>query len=85
MRAAFVADLPSRRADLEAALERRDHLEAGRLLHGMRGSAAYLDARELHALCGQMEADADTRQWQQVDAAMARLRVLLDQFEGAGE
>ncbi len=80
MRAAFVADLPGRRTDLEAAVAARDQFEAGRLLHGMRGSAAYLDARELHALCGELEAGADARQWEQVEAGLPQLRVLLDHF-----
>jgi signal transduction histidine kinase/CheY-like chemotaxis protein/HPt (histidine-containing phosphotransfer) domain-containing protein len=80
MRAAFVADLPSRRADLEAAVAARDQVEAGRLLHGMRGSAAYLDARELHALCGQLEAAADGKHWDQVDAGLPSLCRLLDHF-----
>ena len=80
MRAAFVADLPGRRAELDAAVAARDHLEAGRLLHGIRGSAAYLDAHALHALCGQLEAGADAHQWEQVDAGLPELRLLLDDF-----
>jgi signal transduction histidine kinase/ligand-binding sensor domain-containing protein/DNA-binding response OmpR family regulator len=83
MRAAFVGDLPSRRADLEAAIAAREHLEAGRLLHGMRGSAAYLDARELHLLCGELEAAADQHRWDVLDAGLARLRNLLDHFAAA--
>ena len=83
MRAAFVADVPSRRADLEAAVAARDHLEAGRLLHGIRGSAAYLDARELHAVCGEMEAAADAQQWELVETGLPLLRILLDHFGAA--
>ncbi len=83
MRAAFVGDVPTRRADLEAAVAARDHLEAGRLLHGIRGSAAYLDARELHTLCGELEAAADALRWELVEAGLPRLRALLDQFSTA--
>ena len=39
IRAAFAADVPSRRAELEAAIATRDHETAARLLHGMKGSA----------------------------------------------
>ncbi len=83
MRAAFVNDVPGRRADLELAVAARDHLEAGRLLHGIRGSAAYLDARQLHALCGELEAAADQHRWEQVDAGLPMLRILLDHFAAA--
>jgi HPt (histidine-containing phosphotransfer) domain-containing protein len=82
MRIAFAGDLPDRRADLEAAIETDDHDTAARLLHGIKGSAAYLDATELHLLCGELEAAADQRRWSVVEAAMPRLRRLLDAFEG---
>jgi HPt (histidine-containing phosphotransfer) domain-containing protein len=82
MRTAFACDLPGRRADLEAALAREDSDTAARLLHGIKGSAAYLDATELHLLCGELEVAADQRQWGVIGAAMARLRRLLDTFEG---
>jgi HPt (histidine-containing phosphotransfer) domain-containing protein len=74
--------LPGRRADLEAAIECEDSGTAARLLHGIKGSAAYLDATELHLLCGELEVAADQRQWSVVGAAMPRLRRLLDAFEG---
>ena len=80
MRSAFANDLPSRRADLEAAVAARDHEEAGRLLHGIKGSAAYLDEARLHALCGELEAAADARHWTLIQEGMPRLRELLDQF-----
>ncbi len=83
MRAAFASEVPGRRADLEAALARRDHEETGRLLHGIRGSAAYLEATELHLLCGEMEAAADDSQWGVIEAALPRLHRLLDSFETA--
>ncbi len=83
MRAAFVTDVPSRRADLEAAVAARDHLEAGRLLHGIRGSAAYLDARALHELCGELEEAADAQAWEQVESGLPQLRMLLDHFAAA--
>jgi signal transduction histidine kinase/ligand-binding sensor domain-containing protein/CheY-like chemotaxis protein/HPt (histidine-containing phosphotransfer) domain-containing protein len=82
MRIAFAGDLPGRRADLDAAIARADSGTAARLLHGIKGSAAYLDATELHLLCGELEVAADQRDWGVVGAAMPRLRRLLDTFEG---
>ena len=61
---------------------RRTSETAARLLHGIKGSAAYLDATELHLLCGELEVAADQREWGVVGAAMPRLRRLLDTFEG---
>ncbi|MFL6658710.1 MAG: two-component regulator propeller domain-containing protein [Massilia sp.] len=83
MRAAFANDLPSRRADLEAAIVRRDHDTAGRLLHGIKGSAAYLDAAELHKLASELEIAADAEHWTLIDEGMPRLRDLLDLFAPA--
>ena len=82
MRIAFAGDLPGRRIELEAAVGRADHDTAARLLHGIKGSAAYLDATELHLLCGELEVAADQRQWGVVGAAMPRLLRLLAVFEG---
>jgi signal transduction histidine kinase/ligand-binding sensor domain-containing protein/CheY-like chemotaxis protein/HPt (histidine-containing phosphotransfer) domain-containing protein len=83
MRAAFAADLPSRRADLDAAIVARDGEAAGRLLHGIKGSAAYLDASALHLLCGALETAADGGHWDRIDAELAALRALLDAFADA--
>jgi signal transduction histidine kinase/ligand-binding sensor domain-containing protein/CheY-like chemotaxis protein len=83
MRVAFAGDVPSRRADLETAVGKRDHEAAARLLHGIKGSAAYLDAAELHLLCGELEAAADACQWQAIEAALPRLRGLLGEFDVA--
>jgi HPt (histidine-containing phosphotransfer) domain-containing protein len=75
LRAAFLADLPRRRAELDMALDAGDGEAAGRLLHGLRGSAGYLEAAHLHALCGELEAEADAGR---LDAVRARLPELLD-------
>ncbi|MES2149224.1 MAG: two-component regulator propeller domain-containing protein [Pseudomonadota bacterium] len=83
MRSAFAGDLPARRAELEAAIAARDAESTGRLLHGIKGSAAYLDAAELQLLCGEMEAGADGANWAMIDAALPRLRLLLVAFEAS--
>jgi HPt (histidine-containing phosphotransfer) domain-containing protein len=81
MRAAFAGDVPSRLAELERAIASDDHETAGRLLHGIKGSAAYLDEVELHRLCSDLEIAADSRQWEALHQAMPRLLHLLSVFE----
>ncbi|HEX8784882.1 MAG TPA: response regulator, partial [Telluria sp.] len=81
MRSAFQADLPRRRAELDAALAEEDADAAGRLLHGMRGSAGYLGEPELQQLCGELEADADAGRLERVRAGLPQLLQLLSRFE----
>lgn len=81
MRAAFAGDVPLRRADLDEAISARDQDSAARLLHGIKGSAAYLEADELHQLSGELERAADAGQWEHIAAAMPRLQQLLAHFE----
>jgi CheY-like chemotaxis protein len=83
LRTAFNQDAPLRLADLELALLDRDREVASRLLHGMKGSAGYLEEQELQALCGDLEMEADHGNWQQVESAMPQLRRLLDQVRAA--
>jgi signal transduction histidine kinase/ligand-binding sensor domain-containing protein/CheY-like chemotaxis protein len=77
LRSAFNQDAPLRLADLELALERGDGEVASRLLHGMKGSAGYLEEQELQALCGELELEADHGNWQRIAEAMPQLRQLL--------
>ncbi|ALK96321.1 histidine kinase [Massilia sp. WF1] len=81
MRAAFAADLPRRRSELDAALEAGDPEACGRLLHGMRGSAGYLGEAELHQLCTELERDADGGRLERVRARLPDLLGLLARFE----
>jgi CheY-like chemotaxis protein/HPt (histidine-containing phosphotransfer) domain-containing protein len=81
MRSAFQADLPRRRAELDAALEEGDQDACGRLLHGMRGSAGYLGEAELHRLCGELEREADAGRLDRVREGLPRLLYLLSRFE----
>ena len=85
LRAAFHADLPARRVELAAAVAQQDVELAGRVLHGLRGSAAYLHEPTLHSLCAEMEAAADNGNWVTVRAGMARLISMLDAFALAEE
>ncbi|MEO7577842.1 MAG: ATP-binding protein, partial [Massilia sp.] len=80
VRAAFMADLPLRLAELNAARAAQDHEAAGRVLHGLSGSAAYLQADELRGWCGALSRAADRRQWDLLDAGLPRLHALLGVF-----
>jgi signal transduction histidine kinase/ligand-binding sensor domain-containing protein/CheY-like chemotaxis protein len=84
LRSVFNQDAPLRLADLEQALTQRDSETASRLLHGMKGSAGYLEEQELQALCGDLELEADHGNWEQVESAMPHLRRLLAQARAAG-
>jgi len=84
LRSVFNQDAPLRLADLEQALLARDGDTASRLLHGMKGSAGYLEEQELQALCGDLELEADHGNWSQVEAAMPHLRRLLARVQTAG-
>jgi CheY-like chemotaxis protein len=84
LRSVFNQDAPLRLADLEQALTQRDSETASRLLHGMKGSAGYLEEQELQALCGDLELEADHGNWEQVESAMPHLRRLLEQARAAG-
>jgi HPt (histidine-containing phosphotransfer) domain-containing protein len=81
LRAAFAADLPRRRAELEAALQADDLDAAGRVLHGLRGSAAYLGEAALGQLCAELEAAADAGERARLLAGVARLGVQLAAFQ----
>ncbi|MCG2585538.1 two-component regulator propeller domain-containing protein [Massilia sp. TS11] len=80
MRTAFSADLPARLAELEAAIGRLDNDSAGRVLHGMKGSAAYLDEPDLHHLCSELEKAADDERWGVIQGALPRLKRLLQAY-----
>ena len=77
LRSAFALDLAGRLAELDAALATRDSDGAGRLLHGFKGSAAYLDEAALHLLCTELEVAADGGHWARVALEMPRLHALL--------
>src|SRR5471032_875339 len=85
LRDAFNADVPVRLAELDRALAGQDSEAAGRLLHGIKGSAGYLEARQLQAFCGQLEGAADARDLDAVRAGLPQLRALLVATADAGE
>ncbi|MES2260796.1 MAG: two-component regulator propeller domain-containing protein [Pseudomonadota bacterium] len=82
LRAAFLADLPARLSDLDEALATADGDAAGRLFHGIKGSAAYLEEPELQDLCGQLEKAADRADWDAIAAGMPQLRGMLSALAG---
>jgi signal transduction histidine kinase/ligand-binding sensor domain-containing protein/CheY-like chemotaxis protein/HPt (histidine-containing phosphotransfer) domain-containing protein len=81
LRVAFAADLPRRRAELEAALAAGDLEGAGRVLHGLRGSAAYLGETVLGQLCAELEAAADNGERARLLTGVAQLRLQLAAFQ----
>ena len=81
LHAAFAADLPRRRIELDTALEAGDMAAAGRVLHGLRGSAAHLGDSALEVLCGDLEAAADAGARERLMAGIPRLRTLLAAFQ----
>ncbi|WP_306391153.1 hybrid sensor histidine kinase/response regulator [Telluria beijingensis] len=81
LRAAFGADLPRRRRELAAAVASNDLDAAGRILHGLRGSAGHLAEPELAALCGELEAAADDGDHARLHDGLPRLHALLDAFQ----
>ncbi|NRR31634.1 response regulator [Oxalobacteraceae bacterium] len=83
LRAAFNADVPARLAELDRALAVRDCDTAGRLLHGIKGSAGYLEERELQALCASLELAADAGHYELVMEELPRLRQLLGHAQPA--
>jgi len=85
IRSAFSGDIAARLSELDRALAARDTDTAGRLLHGIKGSAAYLDEMELHLLCSELEEAADSGAWDRLDEAMPQLRQLLDRMGADGK
>ena len=81
LRAAFGADLPRRRRELAAAVASSDLDAAGRILHGLRGSAGHLDEPALAALCGELETAADAGDHARLRAGLPQLHALLDAFQ----
>ncbi|WP_338758376.1 two-component regulator propeller domain-containing protein [Massilia sp. METH4] len=77
LRDAFVADLPGKLNELDAALAAADADGAGRLFHGLKGSAAYLQEMELHALCAELERAADRALWPAIRHKLPRLHAQL--------
>ncbi|MGF6274125.1 signal transduction histidine kinase/ligand-binding sensor domain-containing protein/CheY-like chemotaxis protein [Massilia sp. UYP11] len=80
LRAAFRADLPRRRRELAAAVASDDLDAAGRILHGLRGSAGHLAEPALEALCKALEAAADAGDHARLRAGLPQLHALLDAF-----
>jgi CheY-like chemotaxis protein len=76
IRVAFAADAGPRLGELERAVALRDGETAAVLLHGLKGSAAYLEEDELQRLCAQLELAADLANWPALEAALPRLRRL---------
>jgi signal transduction histidine kinase/ligand-binding sensor domain-containing protein/DNA-binding response OmpR family regulator len=88
LRDAFLADLPGKLDVLDAALAAADADAAGRLFHGLKGSAAYLQEAEPEALCAELERAADRALWPAIRHKLPRLHAVLGRMlapaEGGG-
>lgn len=79
VRNAFVGEIGNRMRQLTAALEKCDNDTAGRVFHGIKGGAGYLDQVELVELCTILEPAADRGDWRLIREELPRLQRLLDQ------
>ena len=60
LRVAFIKSLPERITEINDALQSNDMNELGRLFHGIKGSAGYLEDDSLVKVAGKLENLADT-------------------------
>jgi|GEM_PF-5189177 len=75
LRTAFVESLPDRMKEITRAMMDEDTQELGRLFHGIKGSAGYLNDDILVTLSGELEAWADENN-------MAKVRAVFNDFIG---
>lgn len=69
----YLEDAPRRIADLQAAIAGADQLALKRTAHSLRGSSANLGARQVAALCAELEYLDDSDTWQRGSALLTRL------------
>lgn len=85
MHESFLSDLLEKLKLLQNALQAREPLECGRLIHSMRGSAVYLqDTEELQKLCSLLEPQADAGNFSLLEQHMPRLQELVVAQTGTG-
>ncbi len=73
LRTAFIDSLPVRIQEINTAFVNEDLEELGRLFHGIRGSAAYLEDKALIDLSAQLEKLADSNNIKKAEALYAPL------------
>ena len=79
----FLDHAPVRMEEIEEAISLGDWEQAAMIAHGLKGSVAYLwPDSPLHALCGQMEANADARE---ITLFIDRFMLLKEELELARE
>jgi signal transduction histidine kinase/HPt (histidine-containing phosphotransfer) domain-containing protein len=77
LREVFVGDIPGRLAEIEIALADRNLEALGRLLHGLKGSASYIQEDALRKCCADLEQSANHGDWSDIFAGLPCLRQLL--------
>ncbi len=74
----FLADTPTRLADLETALAAGQQQEFVRAVHSIKGASANFGADDLHDICAEIEALGRAGQ---MNATGADIRRLYEEFE----
>jgi len=74
----FINSLPERIREIEGAFEAQSMEDLGRLFHGIKGSAAYLNDQNLVDTAGQLEVLADTNN---IDKAHSLYSSFIEQLE----
>ncbi len=78
MNVLFLESVQQKMVDLERAVSNREALEAGHLIHVMRGTASYSHNTEaLQKLCMRLEPEADAGNWPLVEQFMPEIRLLV--------
>ncbi len=83
LRTAFIDSLPVRIQEINTAFAKEDLEELGRLFHGIRGSAAYLEDKGLIDLSAQLEKLADSNNIEKAETLYAPLLKKLVDYQAS--
>ncbi len=78
---AFITSLPQRILELNNALKENDIKELGRIFHGIRGSAGYLNDKEIIKTAAQLENLADTNNMKNASKLFKKLMKHLEAYQ----
>jgi signal transduction histidine kinase/CheY-like chemotaxis protein/HPt (histidine-containing phosphotransfer) domain-containing protein len=77
LRAAFIDSLPDRIEEINVYMESKNCYELGRLFHGIKGSAGYLNDHDLESFAGKLEVFADRDDMQAIEINLSEFMTLL--------
>ncbi len=81
LRVAFIKSLPERITEINDAVKANNMEELGRLFHGIKGSAGYLEDKSLVEVAGKLEILADTNNMDQGDALFKEFLQKLEPYQ----